>query len=383
MGEKRRRRGPGEGSLYFSEKRGEWVGTLHLGYEGGHRVRRVVYAQTYAEARRKLTEARHAVEQGLPKAPARLTVATFIEQYLAAAEPNLRPRTFARYRELLRLHVIPVIGAVPLAKLTPQQVQTLLSGMERSPRTIVYVRAVLRRALSYAVRWGHVARNVAAMTDAPHVTQAEVSILAPVDARRFLDSLRGTRLEALYTVALAVGLREGEAFGLQWPDLDLDIGTLTVRRSVIRLKGGPRFAEPKTPRSRRTIALPSVAVAALREHRKRQLEERLITGERWQGETWGPLVFCRTIGTPLWPADVLADLHRHLANANLPRLRFHDLRHSAASLMLAQGVPARVAMETLGHSTIATTSNIYQHVLPELQRDAADRMEAVLGAARV
>jgi integrase len=381
VGEKRHRRGAGEGTIYYDERRAEWVGSVHLGYENSRRRRKVVYAKTFAEARRRLAEVQRATEAGLPVTPARLTVAAFVEQFLSAVEPSIRPRTHKRYAELLRLHVVPAIGSAPLAKLSPQQVQVMLNGIGRSPQTVAHVRAALRRALTFGQRWGVVARNAAALTEAPHVVRAEPPVLSPAEARRFLDAIRRTRLEALYAVALGVGLREGEAFGLKWCDFDLDAGTLTVRRSLVRLKGGPVLAEPKTARSRRTVALPSVAVAALREHRRHQLEERLVAGERWEGlGDWDGLVFTTTIGTPLWAGDVLRDLRAHLERAGLPRLRFHDLRHSAASLMLAQGVPVRVVMETLGHSTITTTANIYQHVLPDLQRDAADRMEAVLGA---
>jgi integrase len=187
--------------------------------------------------------------------------------------------------------------------------------------------------------------------------------------------VKGDRLEALYTVALAVGLREGEAFALRWEDVDLDEGILTVRHALMRMKGRVELAEPKTPRSRRTIALPRSVVGALRAHRTMQLEERLRAGEGWQD--WG-LVFATTVGTPLNRSDVLQAFRRHLEGAGLPRMRFLDLRHSCASLLLAQGVHPRVVMETLGHSTINVTMNVYSHVLPSLQREAAEQMDAVL-----
>jgi integrase len=187
----------------------------------------------------------------------------------------------------------------------------------------------------------------------------------------------------LYAVALASGLRQGEALGLRWDDVDLDDRSLTVRGALIRMPASHRgpgdarlqLAGPKTPESRRTIALPAVALSALRAHRARQFEERLAAGERWQEHG---LVFASTVGTPLDGRNVTRDLQRILIAAGMPRLRYHDLRHSAASLMLAQGVDLKTIQTILGHSRIGTTADIYAHVMPQLQRAAADRMDAVL-----
>lgn len=218
----------------------------------------------------------------------------------------------------------------------------------------------------------------------------------------FLDAVHGDRLEALYSVALAVGLRQGEALGLHWQDVDLDQGLLRVRLTLQRIKdldaadddraptaGGatpprrPRsrlvLAEPKTERLRRVIALPAVTLAALRRHKLVQLRERKWVGSRWQEHG---LVFTSTIGTPLEPRNVTRLFHQHLEPANLPRVRFHDLRHTCASLLLAQGVHPRVVMETLGHSQIALTMYTYSRVLPALQREAAAQMDALLIGVR-
>lgn len=184
-------------------------------------------------------------------------------------------------------------------------------------------------------------------------------------------------MEALYVVALATGLRQGELFGLRWSDLDFAIATLHVRRALVRTPTGFGFAEPKTEGSRRTINLPAVAVAALREHRARQVAERLRVGPAWDD---GDLVFCTTIGTALDASNVTRAFQRHLAAAGIPRRRFHDLRHSAATLLMLQGVSARVVQEMLGHSSVTVTLGTYSHVLPALKREAADRMDDVLRA---
>ena len=199
--------------------------------------------------------------------------------------------------------------------------------------------------------------------------------MTPEQARTFLDSVRGKRLEALYTVALALGLRQGEALALRWTDIDMEAGNVTVRAGLQRQGGKLVLVEPKTPRSRRTIAAPPIVVAALRSHRSRQLQDRLAAGSEWQDLDF---VFCTQAGGPLDSRNVTRDFQRALTKAGLPHMRFHDLRHSCASLLLAQGVHPRVVMETLGHSQIALTMNTYSHVIPALQREAADRMQAAL-----
>lgn len=220
-----------------------------------------------------------------------------------------------------------------------------------------------------------VARNVATLVDVPRVQRPEVQPFSLEQARTILDAIRGNRFEALYSVALAVGLRRGEALGLRWDDVDLDAGTLKVRTALQRIDGKLQLVEPKTSRSRRTIALPDMAVAALRSHRARQLQERLLAGSRWQDTG---MVFTTSIGTYMEPRNLTRHFNRTVKNAGLPPKRFHDLRHTCASLLLAQGVHARVVMEILGHSQIGLTMDTYSHVAPSLQRDAAGRMNDAL-----
>lgn len=221
-------------------------------------------------------------------------------------------------------------------------------------------------------------RNVATLVDAPRVPSREVEPFSELEARKFLKAVRGDRLEALYTVALAVGIRQGEALGLAWKDVDLERGLIHVRRSLQRLSGQFEFVEPKSRRSRRTVLLPASAVVALRDHRIRQEQERCLAGESWADSE---LVFTSKSGKPLDYTNVTTAFQRLLKRAGLPQKRFHDLRHSCATLLLAQGVSPRVVMEILGHSQISLTLNTYTHVLPELQRDAATRMERFITSA--
>jgi integrase len=375
------RRARGSGSIY-QRADGRWTARVHDA--AGKRID--LYAETKKEVTAKLREAERALEQGAPvRSSDKLTVALFLGRWIESTTPTIRPSTALSYRQIVKLHLIPTLGHLSLAQLRPDHVDELLraklaTGL--SPRTVTYIRAVLRRALGQAVRWGLIGRNVATLVDPPRQVRTEISPLDPAECRRLLKQVRGDRLEGLYTVALASGLRQGELFGLQWPDVDLAGSSLAVRRSWGLTATGLDFVEPKSERSRRTLQLPALAVAALRAHRKRQLAERLLVGEAWRGKDFD-LVFCTPIGTPLDSRNVTHAFQRHLAKAGIPRRRFHDLRHSAATLLLLQGVSPRVVQEILGHSSVTLTLGTYSHVLPSLERDAADRMDAALrkGAA--
>ncbi len=365
------KRGQNEGTIY-KRKDGRWEGAITIPNSEGKRKR--FYGETAKEVREQLTAFLRALDQGEPISLNRQTVGQFLEKWLTeTARPKIRPSTYVSYQSKVANYLIPALGKHQLTKLTPQQVQTMMNEMSErglSPRSVQYARAVLRKALNQAMKWGLVVRNVATLSEPPRVVRPEMKILHPEQARQFLDTVRGDRLAAFYAVALSLGLRQGEALGLRWQDVDLDGGTLHVRVALQWLSGhAPTLVEPKTRQSRRSLALPPALVAQLKAHRTRQKEERLLAGQRWQGEEWG-LVFPNTLGGPLSKFTLHGQFKRHLHNAGLPDVRFHDLRHSCASLLLAQGIHPRVVMEILGHSTIALTMNVYSHVLPQTQRDA-------------
>jgi integrase len=312
----------------------------------------------------------------------------------------------------VRLHIVPGIGRHPLQKLTPQHVQRWLNEHQTagaSARSRRYARAILRTALSDALRWGLLARNVATLVDPPRVAKHEIRPLTPPQARAFLDALAGHRLEALFSIAIALGLRIGEALGLQWQDVDLESGVLHVRKALQRSGGDPVarrrllaerkrlkhelkgakgdhskqiviqadlvavrqqlnvvqasliLVEPKSVRSRRAIRMPALVVKALKAHRVRQLQERLAAGGHW---TELDFVFPASLGTPMDTRNVTRAFKAVLTAANLPQIRVHDLRHTAASLLLAQGVAPRTIMEILGHSQISLTMDTYAHIMP-------------------
>jgi integrase len=374
------RRGHNEGSI-FQRQDGRWVATVNLGYEGGKRARKSFYGRTRGDVKDALAKALRDHQLGLPVArDERVTMAAFLERWLRdSAAPSTRARTLQGYTVIVRRHLEPTIGRIPLVKLGPAQVQAMLNAKTAaglSPQSVRNIHAVLRRALNQATRWGLIPRNPATLVDTPRHVAYEAPTITPEQARAILAAMQGDRMEALVTLTLATGLRQGEALALRWSDLDLDSGSLTVRRTLQRVAGEPLWAEPKTPRSRRTVAIPASIVGVLRAHRKGQAQEQLWAGSRWHEQG---LVFTSSIGTPMTGGDVTKRFQALLAAAGLPRIRFHDLRHGCASLLLAQGVHPRVVMEQLGHSTIALTMNVYSHVIPAAARDAADRMDAMLG----
>lgn len=375
------RRGHDEGSIYQRESDGKWVAAVNLGYgPDGKRKRKVIYGKTRKEVSEKLKIALRDQQQGFPIAVERQTVSQFLDKWLQdSVKPTVRSKTYDSYGQIVRLYIAPALGKIQLAKLSPQQVQAFLNAKLESglsPRTVQYCHAILRRALGQAYKWAQVPRNVATLVDPPRVRRHEVQPFTPDQARAFLASIQGDRLEALYTVALSLGLRQGEALGLRWSDVDLERGMLTVRMALQRVGGKLQLVEPKTERSRRTLRLPQVTLAALKAHRVRQLEERLLAGAQWQDSG---LVFTSTIGTPMEPRNAFRRYQEALSRAGLPHFRFHDLRHTAATLLLAQGVHPRVIMEILGHSQISLTMNTYSHVVPALGDEAATRMDRALG----
>lgn len=377
---RRKKRGPGEGSI-FRRKDGRWVAELFLGYgpNGKKKVARA-YAKSHAEAKTKLLDLmRKRTDSLLASEADQQTVREFLERWLEdVAAMTLRPSSLRTYRNVVR-HIVSVIGDVELRELTPQHLQRLyrIKRDEGLARTATMIHAVLHKALSHAVRWGILSKNVADMVDRPKPPQKEQRALDVSEVQRFFEAARKDRLYALYVLAATCGLRIGEALGLKWEDVNFDQRTLTVQRQLQWLKGQPQLVAPKSEKSKRTIVLPQVALGALREHRVRQAEERLRAGAAWQDHG---LIFTTSIGTPLSPANVRnRSFYRILKEAGLPRIRFHDLRHTTATLLLARGVHPRLVQELLGHSQISLTLDTYTHVMAPMLRQVADEMDALLG----
>jgi len=375
------KRGNGEGTIYQRSGSERWEAGFSYVDAEGRRRRRTLYGRSRREVAAKLREAGRRQEAGETVADSRDTVAAFMARWVAEALPasGLKQTTAENYATLLRVHVVPALGHHRLDALTPADVQRWINAKRASglsDRTVQLAHAVLRRALGQAVKWGEARRNVAALVDRPRVAHKEAEHLTPAQAQAFLDAARGDRLEAFYSVAIACGLRRGEALALRWSDVDLDGGTLRVSRTLSRTAAhGLTFTEPKTSRSRRTVPLPAPCVEQLRAHRSRQAAERLRAGSMWLDHD---LVFPSEIGTPLDPRNALRACQAVAVRAGLGHVKLHTLRHTCASLLLAQGVHPRVVMETLGHSGISITMDIYSHVLPAQQREGADKLAAAL-----
>lgn len=359
------------------------AGTLH---------RRSVTADTEREAKRRLREVMAQHDAGIIAPGGRETMARFLASWLEGVKPTLRPRSWDRYEEHIRLQLIPTLGRIPLARLSPADVQranNALLQMGLAPATVGRAHATLRAALKQALRWQLIPSNPASLVTPPRVEQGEMAALDADQARRFLQAASGTPLEALWVLAVTTGLRQGELLALQWSEVDLDGGSVRVTGTLTRIgidvgSGGHAkthrvTAPPKSARSRRRVEIGALALAALRDHRRRQVDERVHAGTLWVERN---LVFSGATGGHLHPAQLNRELAIQLARAGLPKIRFHDLRHTAASLLLGRDVNPKKVSEMLGHSTVAITLDTYSHVLPTMHKEAARVMDDLLGGSQ-
>lgn len=378
-----RRRARGSGAV-FRRGDGRWVGEIDYGWDGKRHVRKTIYGNSRRETEDRIRAVLNDRDAGLPPPTRSPQLAAFLDRWLTAVRPSIRPSTYASYEGIVRLHIVPTIGRIPVDKLTVDHIAALIRDKQTedrlSTRSVRYVLLVLRNALNKAVRWGVAARNVATLVDPPRVPHRDVRVLSPDEASRLLQAARGDQYESLIVLAVSTGVRLGEALGVKWTDVDLDRRHMRIDKSLQRIsQQGLVLTETKTRRSRRTIVLPVVAAEALRQRQVQQREQRRAFGPGWRDEG---LVFTSSTGRPVDARNVQRTFRRILRKAKLPQMRFHDLRHSCASLLLTQGVPPRVVMETLGHSRISVTMDTYTHVMPALQREAADAIDRSLAGER-
>lgn len=365
------RRAKGEGSIFYREDKKLWTLNVTVGYESnGKQKRKTLYAKTQDELIQKKRELEASIVTGNYVEPNKTTVAQYLESWLTDAyKATVRPSTYIRNEGIIRNHVIPALGMTALPKLTPLQLQNLYGlklAQGQSPRSIRNMHFVIHKALKQAARWGYVVRNVADLVDLPKVHRQEVTVLSPEQIARFIREAKEERYYPLYVMALTTGLRQGELLGLQWSDCDLDAGTVMVRRTLKELNGRMILGEPKSKNARRTVMLPKGTILVMREHRKAQLERGFIGAQ---------YVFTDRNGGPVRPQNMVRrSFHPLLRQLGLPEIRFHDLRHSHATLLLQQGVNPKLVQERLGHSTINLTLDTYSHVLPNMQDQVAARI---------
>ena len=370
------------GTIY-QRKDGRWCAQVRLGFDvNGKPQRPTIYADTEAEIVDKLKQLLHDDQQGLAPKSGRLTVAAFLTTWLQnSVRHTVKPNTYTGYESAVRVHIAPALGRKTLAKLQPSDVQGMLrSKLEAglSARTVNNMRIVLRRSLNQAVKWGLVARNAAALSEPIPESKHRCSPFTPNQARALLQAVRGDRLAPAYELALATGLRRGELLGLRWSDLDLAAGTLQVKVSLQRTRGTLELRDPKSEKSRRTLHLATSLVTSLQSHKAMQIDEARTAGIDWQQRG---LVFTTRYGTPIEPRNFNRHFETLCARADLPRKRVHDLRHTAASLMLAAGIPLHVVSKTLGHSSVSITADIYGHLYDPDRQRVADVMEGYLWGA--
>jgi integrase len=374
-GARKTKRGNGEGSITQLSD-GRWQARITL--ENGKR--KAFYGETRAEAAQKLAAALRDRDRGLPIASEKQTLAQYLEVWLASSRHRVKPRSWQRYEELTRLHIVPVLGKLLLSKVGAQDLKRLYAAKREeglSSTTVRYIHVTLRAALAEAERLEVVPRNVARLVTPPPAQREGMHVLDSKEVQRLLQEAAGTRLVCLYVLAVHTGARLGELLALRWKDVNLDHATLSIQATLQHMRDGYVFAPPKSARSRRQIELTPTAAAALRQHHARQAEERLAVGAAWQENG---LVFANELGEPLDGIHVLrSEFLPLLKRAGLPRVRFHDLRHTCATLLLGRGVNPKIVSEMLGHSTVAITLDLYSHVLPTMQQAATGALEAALG----
>ena len=327
------------------------------------------------------------IDRGVYLEPSKTTLAQFLDRWLEHVKAQVAPRTHERYREIVLKNIAPMIGGVLLTKLKPVTVseayaKALTSGRRDgtgglSPRTVHHLHRVLKQALSQAVRWQLLGRNPVEAVDPPKVERTTMTTYDMAEIAELLAIVRGARIFIPALLAVLCGLRRGEIAALRWRAINLDAGQLSVVESVEQMNNSVRLKEPKAGRAR-TVALPASVVTELRLHRRQQAEELLRLGIRLSDDAF---VAAHADGTMMQPTFITHEWVRQISGSGMTRLRFHDLRHSHATALLASGIHPKVASERLGHSKVGITLDLYSHVLPGMQEDAAARVDAALQAA--
>jgi len=374
---------------------GSWELRYSLGTDPASGRRRVVtttFTGDRKAAERELRRLLRTVDTNDHVDPTRMTVREWFDQWLDAVREEVSPKTHERYTEIVRNFLAPAFGNLPIAKLAPSHIQKAYTvwatggrrdGKEGglSPRTRRHIHRILKSALTRALEQQVIARNPA---DAfkkrlPKVERKEMTTLTVEQSARLLDAIAHSRVYWPTLIALATGMRRGEILALRWHNVDLDRGTLRVVESLEQTRTGIRFKAPKTDKAR-AITLPAFAVEELRRLKREQAEQLLKVGTRQDGKT---LVCGRADGAPRAPLSLTYEFARFMGRIkDLPRVRFHDLRHSHATQLLTSGVHPKIAQERLGHSTISTTLDLYSHVSDTMQADAAARLDAVFQSAK-
>lgn len=374
------RRGNHEGSIYQRSADRRWLGVALVGYDQfGKPIRKSVTAKTRNEVVQKLKGLRQRIDEGQPALESNMRVYELFERwYEDVLRHQVAPSAMNNYRSVATHHVLPTLGNKKVTDLTVTDIDRLLSektDLGLSSSSVRRIRAVLSQCLDQGIRWGAVNRNVASLTRTPKTVRTEGRTLTPDQAKHLINTLKGHRHEALYGLMLVTGIRRGEALGLMWTDLDFTSGVLRIRRQLKREGGALVTSDTKSARSRRSINLPAPMLAGLLAHSERQQEEQCAAGRSWIDSGF---MFTSLVGSPIEPRNLHREFKKVCERAELGNWHLHELRHSAASLMLAQGIQIQVVSRVLGHASIRMTADVYGHILDPDREAAADVTGAML-----
>ena len=389
-----RKRGHGEGTIY-QRNDGYWLGQITVGRDPATgRLRRItVTGKTRREVQERVDAIRREIQTGTFALPQNITVEAWLRHWLENyAKVSLKPKTWGTYEYMARVHIIPEIGHIPLQKLKASDLQALYNRKYQegrldgkgglSSRSVHMMNQIMRSALNQALKENLVARNVTEAVRLPKLRHREMQPLRREEVQAFLAAARGHRLYAAFLLELTTGLRRGALLALRWRDLDFENGLLHVRRILHRVKlpNGEKktalvFEEPKTVTARRTVPVPKAVLAELKAHKARQNEEKLKLGEAYEDHD---LVFATPLGKPLDPDNFTKQFTRLLEKAGIPKVRFHDLRHTVATLLLEADEHPKVVQELLGHARISITLDLYTHARPELKRRAVESLSGMV-----
>jgi integrase len=373
-----KKRGQNEGTIY-KRKDGTWAAQVSI---QGRRLTK--YTKTQSEARTWLRTTLNQVDNGITFLGAQMELGKYLEQWLVTVKTSVRPKTYEQYKQIVTSHIVPILGHIKLKDLRPDHIQTLYNTKLKSGtsnRMVIMIHTVLHLTLNQALKVGLIGRNPSDAVIKPKLVKKEMKTLTDTQVQTLLLAVRGTRHEVLYQLAVTTGMREGELLGLKWADLDWVTRQVKVQRQLQWISGqGLVFSEPKSIAGRRVIVVGTATIEKLREHHQRQQWERLAAGDRW---VENDLIFATTIGTPSNWRSLYRSFKKLLQTSNLPNIRFHDLRHTAATLMLQQGINPKIVQERLGHSQISLTLNTYSHVLPNMQEEAAEKLDQLITPVEV
>ena len=369
-----KKRGQNEGSIYFHNKSNSWCAQISL---EGKRITK--YFKTKTEARAWIKKTLDQIDSGLSLKGASSNVKQFLSEWIIAVTPNLAPTSARDYASYINRHINPYIGKIKLSELRPDQVQTFYNRLSQkgyTQSTIRIVHAVLHKSLNQAVKWGLIGRNPSSLVEKPKPKKKEMKTWNNLQVMSFLSAIQDPKYQALFYLAVTTGMRQGELLGLMWEDLDWITGHIQVKRQLQRITGlGKVLREPKSASGKRTIVLGQTALDKLKENKDNQFRLKSFVGENWKEHN---LIFTSSVGTGIEPRRMYLMFKKYSKNVNLPSIRLHDLRHTAATLMLQENVHPKIVQERLGHSDITLTLNTYSHVTPVMQNDVAEKLDNLL-----